>query len=80
MDPTFSDLAQRLEAERHNLSYRRQVKPEQPVRVIEVVKTKRNAEREAKMFHAGRFAAGARDAIAVAASKWLEKDLARENR
>ena len=80
MDPTFSDLAQRLEAERHDLSYRRQVRPEQPVRVIEVVKTKRNGEREAKMFHAGRYAAGARDAIAKAAHAWLQKDLTRENR
>jgi hypothetical protein len=80
MDPTFSDLAQRLEAERHNLSYRRQVKPEQPVRVIEVVKTKRNAEREAKMFHAGRYAAGARDIVAIAADEWLQIDLSREGK
>lgn len=76
MNPAFSDLMQRLEAERHDLSYR--VRPEQPVRVIEVVKSKRSKEREAKMFHAGRYAAGARDAVAVAASEWLERDLARE--
>lgn len=75
MNPQFSDFVQRLEAERHDLSYRS--RPEQPVRVVEVVKTKRSREREQKMYHAGRFAAGARDGIAVAAAEWLEKDLAK---
>lgn len=76
MNPEFSDLMQRLEAERHDLSYLR--KPEQPIRVVEVVKTKRSKEREQKMYHAGRYAAGARDAVAVIAAEWLDKDLARE--
>jgi len=80
MDPHFNDLMQRLEAERHDLSYRTQVQPEAPVRVVEVIKTKRSKEREAKMFHAGRYASGARDPIAVAAHEWLQKDLANENR
>lgn len=80
MDAQFSELWQRLEAERHDLSYLNVKKPEAPVRVVEVVKTKRSKEREAKMFHAGRFSAGARDAVAVAADAWLQKDLANENR
>ena len=78
MDAQFSELWQRLEAERHDLSYRNMTKPEAPVRVVEVIKTKRSAEREAKMFHAGRFSAGARDAVAVAADEWLQKDLTRD--
>ena len=75
MDAQFSELWQRLEAERHDLSYLNMTKPEAPVRVVEVIKTKRSAEREARMFHAGRYAAGARDAIAQAAHAWLQKDL-----
>ena len=77
MNIEFSELSQRLEAERHDLSYRNMTKPEAPVRVVEVIKTKRSAEREAKMFHAGRYAAGARDTVAIAADEWLQIDLTR---
>lgn len=88
MIPEFSELMQRLEVERNDTSWKEP--RELPTRIVEVpvVKTirtksdaKSSAEREKKMFHAGRYAAGARDRVAYAANEWLEKDLNKnENR
>lgn len=74
MNPKFSSLMQKLEAERNDLSY----KDPQPVRstqpMIIKVKTdpKKRDQRDKLMFHAGRYSAGARDATAMAANEWLE--------
>lgn len=82
MDLQFSDLLQKLEAERNDLSYK--TVREQPVRIVEVPKVrtvlKRDREREQKFYHAGRAAQGATDRVALAAALWLEKDLENENR
>jgi hypothetical protein len=73
--PVFSDLLQKLEAERNDLSYKTPPK----VRVDTVfvkekvyITSKKRDQRDKLMFHAGRFSAGARDATAVAANEWLE--------
>ena len=69
MDLKFSDLVQRLEAERNDISYRKRVtKPEVQVitKTVKVV-----PERFKKLyFHAGRYAAGDRDNLATQA--WSE--------
>ena len=69
MNLQFSDLVQRLEAERNDISYRKRItKPEVKV----VTKTlKVIPERFKKLyFHAGRYAAGDRDNLARDA--WAE--------
>jgi len=69
MELKFSDLVQRLEAERNDISYRKRVtKPEVQVitKTVKVV-----PERFKKLyFHAGRYAAGDRDNLATQA--WAE--------
>jgi len=69
MELKFSDLVQKLEAERNDISYRKRItKPEVQV----VTKTlKVIPERFKKIyFHAGRYAAGDRDKLASEA--WAE--------
>jgi hypothetical protein len=69
MDLKFSDLVQRLEAERNDISYRKRItKPE--VKVI--TKTLKVIPERFKRiyFHAGRYAAGDRDNLATQA--WSE--------
>ena len=69
MNLKFSDLVQRLEAERNDISYRSQfTKPE--VKVI--TKTLKVIPERFKRiyFHAGRYAAGDRDNLAAQA--WAE--------
>ena len=69
MNLQFSDLVQRLEAERNDIGYRKRVtKPEVQVitKTVKVV-----PERFKKLyFHAGRYAAGDRDNLATQA--WSE--------
>jgi len=69
MELKFSDLVQRLEAERNDISYRKHfTKPEVQVitKTVKVV-----PERFKKLyFHAGRYAAGDRDNLARDA--WAE--------
>jgi hypothetical protein len=61
-----SELIKRLEAERNDISYRKRL-PEPQVQVI-VKEVKRVPERIKKIyFHAGRYAAGDRDIMAVQA-------------
>jgi hypothetical protein len=62
-----------LEAERHDLSWKNPRKVTHQPQVITY--TKPDAERERKYFNAGRFAAGARDRVAVAANRWLAREL-----
>ena len=65
----FSELSQKLEAERHDISYRKRItKPE--VKVI--TKTLKVIPERFKRiyFHAGRYAAGDRDNLATQA--WAE--------
>jgi hypothetical protein len=69
MDLKFSDLVQRLEAERNDISYRKRItKPEVKV----VTKTLKVIPERFKRiyFHAGRYAAGDRDNLATQA--WSE--------
>jgi hypothetical protein len=63
---TFSELSKSLEAERIDISYRKQLAPA-PVQVV--TKTlKVIPERFKKIyFHAGRYAAGDRDSLAIEA-------------
>jgi len=76
MKLTFSELSKVLEAERIDISYRKQLEPA-PVQVV--TKTlKVIPERFKKIyFHAGRYAAGDRDSLAIEA--WVayeqEEDL-----
>jgi len=66
MELKFSDLVQKLEAERHDISYRKRVtKPEVQV----VTKTLKVIPERFKRiyFHAGRHAAGDRDNLATQA-------------
>jgi hypothetical protein len=79
-NPAFSDLIEKLEAERNNLDYKKTVKPApEVVRVIvkeKVYPTKKAQEtRDKLMFNAGRYAAGHRDSAAETANLWLEKQL-----
>jgi hypothetical protein len=61
-----AELIKRLEAERNDISYRKRL-PEPQVQVI-VKEVKRVPERLKKIyFHAGRYAAGDRDIMAVQA-------------
>ena len=69
MELKFSDLVQKLEAERHDISYRKRIiKPEVQV----VTKTLKVIPERFKRiyFHAGRHAAGDRDNLATQA--WSE--------
>ena len=69
MELKFSDLVQRLEAERNDISYRKRItKPEVKV----VTKTLKVIPERFKRiyFHAGRYAAGNRDNLATQA--WSE--------
>ena len=69
MNLQFSDLVQKLEAERNNISYRSHfTKPEVQV----VTKTRKVIPERFKRiyFHAGRYAAGDRDNLATQA--WTE--------
>jgi len=69
MNLQFSDLVQRLEAERNDISYRKRItKPEVKV----VTKTLKVIPERFKRiyFHAGRYAAGDRDNLAIQA--WSE--------
>jgi len=69
MELKFSDLVQKLEAERHDISYRKRItKPEVQV----VTKTLKVIPERFKRiyFHAGRYAAGDRDNLATQA--WSE--------
>ena len=69
MELKFSDLSQKLEAERNDISYRKRItKPEVQV----VTKTRKVIPERFKRiyFHAGRYAAGDRDNLATQA--WSE--------
>ena len=72
MKPTFSDLVKQLEAERNDISYRKHfATPEVKVVVKEV---KRVPEKLKKIyFHAGRYAAGDRDSLAIEANLEFDK-------
>ena len=72
MNLQFSDLSQKLEAERNDISYRKRItKPE--VKVI--TKTLKVIPERFKRiyFHAGRYAAGDRDNLATQAWSEYEK-------
>lgn len=69
---SFEDLVKSLEAERYDISYRKPL-AEPQVHVV-VKEVKRVPERLKKIyFHAGRFAAGDRDTLAVEANAEFEK-------
>jgi hypothetical protein len=68
----YSELIKRLEAERYDISYRKPL-AEPQVHVV-VKEVKRVPERLKKIyFHAGRFAAGDRDTLAIEANAEFEK-------
>jgi hypothetical protein len=72
---------QRLEVERHDLSYKRPAEPvftTQPQIIVRTVKEtpKDREKRDKLMFNAGRYAAGARDNTALTAHAALEAELA----
>jgi hypothetical protein len=69
---SFEQLVKSLEAERYDISYRKPL-AEPQVHVV-VKEIKRVPERLKKVyFHAGRFAAGDRDTLAVEANEQFEK-------
>lgn len=66
---SFEDLVQRLEAERVDISYRNAIP--KPIVKVETKVVKTFPERFKKVyFHAGRYAAGDRDTLAIEA--WSE--------
>ena len=69
MNLQFSDLSQKLEAERHDISYRKRITTPE-VKVI--TKTRKVIPERFKRiyFHAGRYAAGDRDNLAI--DSWTE--------
>jgi hypothetical protein len=74
MNPMFSELAQKLEVERNDLSYK--TPSPQKIVTVEVPVKQSLKDREArdkKFFHAGRYSMGARDRIATAAMEWVDK-------
>ena len=75
MSKAFDELCKRLEAERHDVTWKNP-KPRDLDTVIitrNVYPKKSEQEKRDKlMFNAGRFAAGARDKTAVKANAWLE--------
>lgn len=69
---SFDELIARLEAERNDISYRKPL-AEPQVQVV-LKELKKVPERLKKIyFHAGRYAAGDRDTLAVQANAELEK-------
>jgi hypothetical protein len=73
MELKFSDLVQRLEAERIDISYRKQLAPPQVQVVTKTLKV--IPERFKKIyFHAGRHAAGDRDSLAIEAWTTYEQE------
>ena len=69
---SFEELVKRLEAERNDISYRKPF-AEPQVQVV-VKEVKKVPERLKKIyFHAGRFAAGDRDTLAIEANEQFEK-------
>ena len=69
---SFDELIERLEAERNDISYRKSL-AEPQVQVV-VKELKKVPERLKKVyFHAGRYAAGDRDTLAVEANSQFEK-------
>ena len=69
---SFDELIVRLEAERNDISYRKPL-AEPQVQVV-VKELKKVPERLKKVyFHAGRYAAGDRDTLAVEANSQFEK-------
>ena len=69
---SFDDLVKSLEAERYDISYRKPL-AEPQVHIV-VKEVRRVPERLKKIyFHAGRFAAGDRDTLAVEANEQFEK-------
>jgi len=69
MKLTFSELTKSLEAERLDISYRKQLAPPQVQIVTKTLKV--IPERFKKIyFHAGRYSAGDRDSLAIEA--WAE--------
>ena len=72
MIENYEELLRRLEAERNDITYRKPL-AEPQVHVV-VKEVKRVPERLKKIyFHAGRFAAGDRDTLAVEANQQFEK-------
>jgi hypothetical protein len=73
MNLTFSELSKSLEAERIDISYRKQLAPPQVQVVTKTLKV--IPERFKKIyFHAGRYAAGDRDSLAVEAWAAYEQE------
>ena len=69
---SFDDLVKSLEAERYDITYRKPL-AEPQVHVV-VKEVKRVPERTKKIyFHAGRYAAGDRDTLAVEANAEFER-------
>ena len=69
---SFEELCNSLEAERLDISYRKRL-PEPMVKVV-VKEVKRVPERLKQIYyHAGRYAAGDRDTLAVEAYEQFEK-------
>lgn len=69
---SFDELVKALEAERYDISYRKPL-AEPQVHVV-VKEVKRVPERLKKIYyHAGRFAAGDRDTLAVEANNQFEE-------
>ena len=69
---SFDELMKRLEAERNDITYRKPL-AEPQVQVV-VKEVKRVPERTKKIyFHAGRYATGDRDTLAVEANAEFEK-------
>ena len=77
MSKAFDELCKRLEAERHDISWKNP-KPRDfdTVIVTKNVYPKKSERdhREKMFFHAGRAAAGATDKLATEAAQWLESD------
>jgi hypothetical protein len=75
MSKEFTELCKRLEAERHDVTWKNP-KPREfdAVTVTQRIYPKKSEQdkRDKLMFNAGRFAAGARDKTAVKANAWLE--------
>ena len=68
----YSELWRMLEAERNDISYRKRLAP--PEEKIVIKEIKKIPERLKKVyFHAGRFAAGDRDTLAIEANAEFEK-------
>lgn len=71
----YEELCRALEAERNDLSYRQPPKsdPVQPIVVVQKVTKSLEKKQAETWYHAGRFAAGARDEIAVKANAAAKK-------